>query len=901
MPPDSKAPGADSPEQPYPKDIVALAIDRLQAEGMAGVEALITQHPHAASLIRHRLRLLESAGMLEPAQGDVERVPERIGEYRIVRRLGSGGMGVVFLAEQVSLRRSVALKLIRPENLYFPGARERFRREVETIARLQHPGIVRVYAAEQDGELPYFTMEPVEGVSLDHLLRRLQNRSAASLTERDVCDALRELGGSDHVSATTSTRPWLQIVCRWLHELTDAVAYAHRHNVVHRDLKPSNVMITWSLRPMLLDFGLARSADSSSITRSGVQLGSLLYMAPEQVLGGKIDARTDVYALGLLFYELLTLRNPFHAASSSDADTRQRIVAAAAPAARVVNAAVSWDAETVCRCAMAPEPEQRYASAVDLGRDLQNLLESRPILARRAPAALRLRRYARRHPARTVACVMGGLLLLATPTAFAASEYRLRHEITRAKDDAEGEAATRADILRFFNEELLGAVAPDKAGKDATMRQVLDIAAKKVVDRFPDRPLVEAEIRATLGKTYAELGDLEVAKVHLARALALYEQHSGTCSRTFLQVQRKIGSVLSFAGQLAEHEALLRSNLEVCRREFGEQDPDAMAAAHGLGLLLTRRGKNVEAEQILLEVVQTRLRTLGEDHSDTQASMSNLGVVYYTMGRYRDAEPWVKRELDLCRKKEGDDHPSTLISRHNYANLLGSLGRLHEAVTALESIVPAERRVFGDRHPETRNAMGSLAKLLSHAKRHAEALTWFDEVLRCSDDLSPDDPNLLYARVRRADVLRALGRLDDAAVELDASYRRCHDALGPQHAITQMAQRTRADLWIAQGRRAEAADLVAALLAEQTGTPTGQVAHQRLRHASNLRMLGRYADAEEQVAAAHQFFGGANVGDPALRMVYEEFVALTEATGRADEAATWRERLREWRAAHTER
>ena len=195
----------------------------------------------------------------------------------------------------------------------------------------------------------------------------------------------------------------------------------------------------------------------------------------------------------------------------------------------------------------------------------------------------------------------------------------------------------------------------------------------------------------------------------------------------------------------------------------------------------------------------------------------------------------------------------------------------------------------------------SLAKQLSHAQRHAEALTWFDEVIRCSDELSPDDPNLLFARVRRADGLRALGKLDDAAVELEASYRLCHDALGPQHAITQMAQRMRADLWIAQGRRAEAAELVAGLLAEQAGAPTGQVAHLRLRHAKNLRLLGRHAEAEQQLAAAHEFFGGANAGDPALRVVYEEFVALSEATGRADEATTWRERLQEWRAAHTER
>jgi serine/threonine protein kinase len=273
---------------------------------MAGVEEVIAQHPEAAALIRHRLRLLGDLGMLR-----------------------------------------------------------------------------------------------VAGVSLDRVLERLRDKAPASLTGADVCAALRAAGGGDDVPAPAE-QSWTQLVCRWLQQLADAVDYAHRHGVVHRDIKPSNVMLTWSLQPMLLDFGLARSTDTSAITRTGVQPGSLPYMAPEQVRGdaAQIGVRTDVYALGVLFYELLTLQNPFRGTHSSEEETRQRIVAADAPPARVRNAAVSWDIETVCRCAMAPEPAQRYASAADLGRDLANLLALRPISARRARASLRLRRYVQRHPAR---------------------------------------------------------------------------------------------------------------------------------------------------------------------------------------------------------------------------------------------------------------------------------------------------------------------------------------------------------------------------------------------------------------------------------------------------------------------------------------------------------------------
>ncbi len=892
---------SSAPDDPALRDIVARAIDRFQAAGRAGAEEVIAAHPDAAAVIRRRLDVLEGCGLLAPVADD-DAIPERIGEYRIVERLGSGGMGVVFLVDQPSLGRQVALKLIRPEYLYFEGARERFRREVETIARLQHPGIVRVHAAAQEGDLPYFTMERVEGVSLDRLLRRLRARAPAELREADVRAALQELGGGDEVTGTGS-RPWLQIVYAWVLALTDAVEYAHRHGVVHRDIKPSNIMITWSMRPVLLDFGLARPANASAITRTGVRPGSLPYMAPEQLLGDstQVDARTDVYALGVVCYELLTLRNPFSSEQVSEEQTRQRIVAAAVPPARLTNPAVSWDTETVCRCAMAPEPQERYASAADLGRDIQNLIEHRPITARRPHASLRLRRYAQRHPARAVAFVMGALLLTVTPTVFAVTEYRLRHEITRAKEDVEAEAGTRADILRFFNDDLLGAVSPGRMGKDATMRAVLDAASQKVEGRFPDRPLVEAEIRATLGRTYTHLGELDLARRHLDTALALYVRERGADDRLSLATERNLGTVLSFQEQYAEHEELLRRNHAACRRQFGDKDKDTLGALNDLGLLLTRRGKHAEAEAFLLEVVETRLRLLGEDDEATQAAMSNLGVVYYNLGRYADAEPWVKRELDLCRKQHGDDHPSTLISRHNHANLLASMGRVDEAVANLRSVVDASRRVLGDRHVETRNAMGSLARQLSTARRHDEALHWYEEVLRCSDDLPATDPKLLFARIRHADGLRAVGRLDEADGELGAAREVCEGALGPHHALTGMAQRMQADLWIAQGRRAEAAELVAGILAAASGEATGQLAHLRLRHAGNLRALGRHAEAEAQLRDAHAFFAEARVGDPALGRVFEEYAALTEAMGKPDEAAVWRERLQAWRATRSER
>lgn len=893
----------DIPDPQELRELVALAIQRLQEAGHDGLEEMLRAHPTAASAIRRRLQVIDDAGMLAPNRASVDAIPDRLGEFRILERLGSGGMGVVFVAEQPSLGRKVALKVIRPEHLYFPTARPRFSREVEAIAQLQHPGIVRVFSAGEEGGLPYFTMELIEGVSLDRLLALLRSTGLDGLDENDVNTALAELGGSDQLpKAVPRPRSWVEIACRWVRELTDAVSYAHGRDVLHRDIKPSNIMITWSMRPMLLDFGLARSATDAPITRTGAQLGSLPYMAPEQVRGdaAQIGPRTDVYALGVLLYEMLTLRNPFHDGSTNDEETRQRIVAAAPPPVRLANAAVSWDAETVCRCAMAPEPEQRYADAASLGHDLQNLLDLRPITARRASAGIRMRRYVRSHPTRAVAALMGVVLLIAAPTVFAITERWLREDITRAKDNAEREVDTRTEILRFFNDELLGAVAPDAVGKDATMREVMDVAARKVDGRFPDRPLVEAAIRATLGQTYRDLGALDLAEEHLLRSVALYREYAEPYDQDLLSAERGLGMVYSAQHRYGELEELQRRNFAACLERFGAEHPDTLAAANNLGLLLTRRGNNDEAERILRDVVEKRLRLLGEEHAHTQVSMSNLGLVYYNMGRYTEAEHWVKRELDLCRAKQGDDHPSTLTSRHNHANLLGRMGRTDDALIAMEQVVAANRRVRGDRHFETVNAMASLAGLLDSTGRHGESQHWWVEMLRCSDELGEGHPRVLFALMRRADSLREAKKYAEASEAIDLAYSRCLTNLGERAAITHMVLAVRGRIWIAQERLEEASTLYDEL-APLPSEPSEENATIRLKHARNLRALERPEEAERLLVEAHGLLTQNGSDDPVGEQVMRELAEICEGAGRTADAETWRQRLAAWKAARSAR
>src|SRR5882672_702531 len=319
----------------------------------------------------------------EPSSG----VPERLGNFRLIERLGAGGMGVVYRARDEVIDRDVALKLITPEHLFFNEARERFRREVESAAKLNHPGVVPVYSVGEEHGLPFFTMELVEGRSLAAVIEALRERAPQSLSGADLREAI--LGGArsfhDSSSSTDTTQAfagtWVQACCRLALQVAEALQHAHERGVLHRDVKPSNIVITPSGRAMLLDFGLASDQQADRITRTGSQVGSLPYMPPERVRGGlsESDARGDVYSLGVSLFELLALRLPF--ARKTIQELISAISAGDHASLRELNPAVPWDAATVCSTAMERDPERRYATAGDFARDLRNLLELRPITA----------------------------------------------------------------------------------------------------------------------------------------------------------------------------------------------------------------------------------------------------------------------------------------------------------------------------------------------------------------------------------------------------------------------------------------------------------------------------------------------------------------------------------------
>ncbi len=570
LPPESSgAPARPAPSgaDGAPHDLVAECLDRMEREGPAALEELCRTHPAQAARLRGRIARLGALGLAGPS-GDA--VPERVGAFRLLARLGGGGMGVVYAAEQEGLQRPVALKLIRPGSLDLAGARERFRREVDVLSRLSHPGIVQVYAGGEDGGVPYLAMELVRGATLeealselpcarhetpDHADRPAPDHAAevARLTGRDLLAAVRkvmarrtaglppatvartplpadsrpvappaEAGRTAGGSAATElprlyAGNWVMTCVRLARHVAEALEHAHGQTVLHRDIKPSNVMLTPDGRVLLLDFGLAAAADSVRLTGSGQPLGSPAYMSPEQLRGdrGAAHARADVYGLGLTLYEALTLHQPF--AGSSVAQTTRRVLAGEPPAARTRNAAVPRDVETVVQAAIERDPARRYASVAAFAADLDAVLELRPVSVRRPGPWRVARRWAQRRPATAAAGVLIAVLALAGPLGWELSRQRSLDTVTSALDQSERhfQAALSAirHVLRETATEDLEDVPRMQRAQLAALDRALELFGTLERERPDDALVLEdgAQLHLSRADVLRDLGHHEMS------------------------------------------------------------------------------------------------------------------------------------------------------------------------------------------------------------------------------------------------------------------------------------------------------------------------------------------------------------------------------------------------------
>lgn len=654
-----------APDDETVHEVMAACIDAWHAGGASAAEAVVARHPELAPVLRERLEKLQRMGMLdgeEPAT--TSELPAVLGEFRLGKRIGSGGMGVVHLAEQMSLGRTVALKLVRPEMRFFPGARARFRREVEAIARLGDAGIVPIHCVGEDQGIDFFAMEYVRGASLGEVIAAMQGKAPGERQGRDFATVAAARG--EHAAPAESPElfagTWVMACCRIVARMARAVHHAHERGVVHRDLKPNNAMVTVDGRVLLLDFGLAAAAGTSRITRSGAVLGTPHYMAPEQLLDGAVDARTDVYSLGVTLHELLALAPPFH--DQSHEQLRQLILQGRAASLRQQNPEVPRDVETIVAVARDRDPARRYATAEALATDLERFLQHRSIEARPIGAWLRGVRWSQRHPALVTAA---GLLLLALLVSPLLARWTRAGALQQSLSNLDTALGGVRGLMQQASSKALARVP----GLDSERIRNLT-AATALIERLwrenPEDPRVALEFVRTMSKV-SELqrltGDNEAALRAIRAAEPVLSWLRGRSPDPSTYLGEEVGVLLARGlslvelGKLAEAEAdwsaMVVAAAGVPEAQWSKQVRLALSSAHhNLARVVRERGDLAAAIAHMQRSFAIEEALTGEDASlDMRLNQARSRINLAAMRRDQGDTDGARAELLRTREALG--------------------------------------------------------------------------------------------------------------------------------------------------------------------------------------------------------------------------------------------------------
>jgi serine/threonine protein kinase/tetratricopeptide (TPR) repeat protein len=705
------APERETSQVPELDRLLLRALEEFELRGDEGVEALCAAHPSLADALRGRIELLRSAGVWQQNESPLadEAIPERLGEFRIERLLGVGGMGVVYLALQESLGRRVALKIVRPELVFFPSARERFQREVKTVAQLQHPGIVPIYSVGEHQGIPFFAMEYIVGRTLDAALSELRTKNVAQVSGRDLAPSA---SGSDWLFEGS----WEEVCLRVVRQIAEALEHAHQRGVLHRDIKPSNILLAseGTSRALLFDFGLASSTGASRLTRSGSRLGSLHYMSPEQTRDATVDARSDVYSLGVTLYELLTLQRAF--TGTSDLDVLHAIAQARRRRPKELNPNLSTQAEIVCLTAMDVDPERRYASAAAFARDLANVLEHRPIEASRASAWVVAAGWIRRHPSRSIALALATVFGLGTPLLYAWQQRRAARLIAvqrdRAEDNFEQSLLTVDRLLGRVGAEELRYVPQMEKVRRALLEDAIGLL-ESFATSAEDGSKAQSEIArayARLGALHGELGNSQSATEALARSVAILESLQTDAPEDFDLRRRLVESRLEWSKALVvagrAQEALdVHGRNAVDLQALFAIDPEDREL-HQLSLridlqsariwantgqnLLAREGfASAFAKANALATTSDRELSVLELQRDAGSEFGLLLLQHFSSEGRLDPEALSTLErTEACAARLAELEPNHGGYRHAHAMALVNLGGAHRRAHSFEEVLP---------------------------------------------------------------------------------------------------------------------------------------------------------------------------------------------------------------------
>ena len=704
--------------------------------------------------------------------------PRRIGPYRLLQLIGEGGMGEVWVAEQVEpVRRRVALKVIKA-GMDTKQVVARFEAERQALALMDHPAIAKVLDGGSTPEgRPYFVMEYVPGVSL---------------TEH--CDTHR-----------LPTEERLKLFM----EVCEGVQHAHQKAVIHRDLKPSNILVSLvdgRAQPKIIDFGIAKATgqrltEKTLFTEVGSVIGTPEYMSPEQadLTNQDIDTRTDVYSLGVILYQLLTGELPFASAdlrSSSYEELRRKLREVdpprpstrlstanegAAQAARNRNTdsgglrrELAGDLDAITLKTLEKDRARRYGTPSEVADDIARYLAHRPVIARPPSRAYRIERYVRRHRVGVLIAAALVLSLVGFAGLMAVQTRRIAVERDRAnaeKDRAARAAAKSARVTEFLK-GMFNVLEPGEGSANSiTARQILDNASKDIERKFPDDPELRGTLLSALGEVYFGLNLFYEGRSLFERALdvrrrELGSEHPDTLrSMTALAIAAGLAPGLKpddLRHSLTDGAKLAREALETQQRVLGPEHPDTLQSMMVVGSILLSEGKLSDAEALQRETLASRRRILGSDHLDTLWSILRLSHTLAMRGELKEAQELSREALATYRRVLGPDDPSTLRAMIALATVLRLDNQLAAAEQLLRAELDAAQKRFGQEHPKTLAAMHRLAKFLDFQGRLAEAEGLQREAMAIRRRTRPDEEWTLRSMSALAGTLAAEGKLREA-------------------------------------------------------------------------------------------------------------------------------------------
>ncbi len=670
----------------------------------------------------------------------------RIGPYRLLRRIGHGGMGEVYLAsrDDEEYTKTVAIKLVRP-GYESDQVHERFRRERQILANLEHPHIARMLdgGTTQEGK-PYFVMESIEGESIDR-----------------YCDRQR-----------LDLRGRLKLFCT----VCDAVQFAHQSLIVHRDLKPSNILITADGVVKLLDFGIAKllapddDALDAELTLTVERPLTLSYASPEQIRSERITAASDVYALGCLLYELLSGRRPFDLGGKTRRQAEQIILEeapvppsialarwqreepataeAAADSRRArpetLRRRLTGELDTLVLAALRKDRLRRTGSAAELADDVHRYLRGLPIRAHRNSMGYRARKFARRN---RLPLAVAALFLLVIAGAFF-NNLQQTWRVERERDKA---VAVTEYLVGLFNtyEETRG------SSQAVTARDLVDKGAEAIEQGLDSQPQVRATLNHTIGRLYFQLGFYDRARELVERALEIRRRDLGDLSSEVAQSLNLLGGIEHAVG---DHEAAERLHLEallIYRQLFGDHDAGIAEATNDLALALRYQDRPEEAEERLRVALRLYESLYDGDHRSVARCLSNLSLVLADRGEHESATAQARRALEMARRLYKEPHLEVAKLMNNLASQLNGLGDFEEARPLFEQALAMHRQLLEPGHPDLVRSLNNLAALADKTGDFSRAEVLLREVVETMrGDLERGDPEALLFLTNLAGTLQ---------------------------------------------------------------------------------------------------------------------------------------------------